>query len=228
MALFERTITTMRKNVLDLDRVSEVLHLDDGSSSEDLLGMRKLLAESVPGARLRTIGDIQFPNRAHHACMMQTWHDLVSPADFVFHCEDDWEFTSGGKLISAAIELMEAAPAIGQVGIWRKPPTQGIMSLDGIRYWEWQHDPMMEFRHRLQHEDDIDPAWPHFSLRPSIIRCETLRRVGNFQQERFFEHAFARRWTGLGWKTVFLAAKHCFHQAPGPGRSAYDIAGTLR
>lgn len=228
LALFERTIKSLHQHVHDLHRVDEVLHIDDSSSPDDLMHMRHLFRELLSGARLRSITETNFPNLAHHACMMQKWHDLVSPADFVFHCEDDWEFFQGGSLISDAIELMNADSSIGQVGLWRKPPTNGIKVLGIIRYWEWNHQPSIGFRHRLQDEDEIDPAWPHFSLRPSIIRGETLRRVGNFPMRQFFEHVYAIRWTELGWKTAFLATKHCFHQATGPGQSAYEMGGTLR
>jgi len=228
LALFERTIQTLHQHVHDLNRVDEVLHLDDSSSPADLMRMRNRLGELLPGAKLRFITETCFPNPAHHACMMQKWHDLVAPGDFVFHCEDDWEFIQGGNLISDAIVLMNANPAIGQVGLWRKPPAAGIKELETIRYWEWHHEPSITFRHRSHHEDEIDPAWPHFSLRPSLVRCEALRRVGNFSIQRHFEHAYAIRWTELGWKTAFLATKHCFHQATGPGQSAYEMGGTLR
>lgn len=228
LALFERTLLTLREHVHDLDCVDEILHLDDGSDDGDLQRIHGLFSQVIPQARLRSITEWRFPNRAHHACMMQTWHDLVSPADFVFHCEDDWEFRTGGNLISQALELMSADPAIGQVGFWRKPPPEQILSLGHIRYWRWRHDPAAEFIHRAQDEDDIDPAWPHFSLRPGLIRCEALRKTGNFQQERFFEHAFAKRWTAVGCTTVFLAEKCCFHQAPAKGQSVYEQAETLR
>ena len=228
LPLCERTIKSLRCHVHDLDRVNEILHLDDGSSADDLLRMRDLFAEAFPRSKLRSFAESRFPNLAHHACMMQKWHDLASPADYVFHCEDDWEFVEGGNLISDAIVVMNANPAIGQVGLWRKPPQENIRVMGEVSYWVWRHDPSQGFVHRLQHEDDIDPAWPHFSLRPSIIRCEALRRSGNFQVQRFFEHAYAVHWTELGWNTAFLARKHCVHQAPGPAQSVYALAGTLR
>lgn len=226
--LFERTLRSLGKHVSDLDKVSEVLHLDDSSSREDLDRMRELFTGVWPDTTVRCLAEFKFLNRAHHACMMQTWHDLVTPADYVFHCEDDWEFTAGGNLITDAVALMESHPHIGQVAFWRKALADRIIEHEGIRYWEWAHDPLAEFVHRSQDEDDVDPAWPHFSLRPSVIRCEALRRTGNFQQLRFFEHAFAKRWTDAGIVTVFLAEKYCFHQAPGGGQSVYEQLGTLR
>ncbi len=228
LPLFERTLRSMGQHVGDLDRITGILHLDDGSSPEDVKRMQHLFSEVLPGVPLRTIDDFRFGNRAHHAHIMKTWHDLVSPADWVFHCEDDWEFTRGGPLLGSAIELMDAESSVGQVGFWRKPPESGIEEIGGVRCWKWYHDATVEYVPRAQEEDDIDPAWPHFSLRPCVIRCEALRAVGTFIQDRHFEYHYATRWTARGWETAFLAEKHCRHLAPGPGQSVYEISGTLR
>lgn len=190
--------------------------------------MRTLLRNLIPSAQLIEVADIPFPNAYHHATMMQIWYEQVKVDDYVFHCEDDWEFTIGGPVITEAIILMDAHREIGQVGLSRKPPETGIQDHEGIRYWIWPHDPTLTHEHVGLHEDYIDPSWPHFTLRPSIIRCEALRKVGNFGRVEKFEHAYARRWAAAGYKTAHLAKKYCFHQAPLPHQSAYAINGTWR
>lgn len=228
LACTDRTIRSLSEWVTGLNRITHLLHLDDGSSPEDRLQMRRLLRERIPSAQLTEVADIPFPNARHHATMMQIWHEQVKDDDYVFHCEDDWEFIAGGPVITEAIALMEAYPEIGQVGISRKPPETGIQVHEGIRFWIWPHDPTLTHEHVGLHEDYIDPSWPHFTLRPSIIRCEALRKVGNFGRVEKFEHAYARRWAAAGYKTAHLAKKYCFHQAPLPHQSAYAINGTWR
>jgi len=225
---FERTIRSIAKQIKDMGLISEIIHFDDGSDQDDLLRMKAVFKKLFPEIRVRRFFDIPFPHNRHHAGIMQMWFAEISRFDYVFHCEDDWEFIDGGHLISQSIRLLEAFPEIGQVGVWRKPPDADIRTHDSITYWVFPHDPSLVFDHCWQHEDMIDPAWPNFSLRPAVMRVSAVKSTGNFGRVDNFEFSYARRWTEAGFKTAFLARKYCRHLASEWEDSAYFINRTDR
>ena len=47
--------------------------------------------------------------------------------------------------------------------------------------------------------------WPHYSFRPSIIKFDAIKEIGNFNTEnQFFEMDYANKYTNKGFTSIFL------------------------
>jgi GR25 family glycosyltransferase involved in LPS biosynthesis len=54
--------------------------------------------------------------------------------------------------------------------------------------------------------------WPHFSLRPSLLRARVVRELDGFDVEaEHFELVFERRYTERGCRSAFFDSIHCLH-----------------
>ncbi len=75
--------------------------------------------------------------------------------------------------------------------------------------------------------------WPHFSLRPSLLRTAAVAEVGSFDEDApHFELDFAHRYVAAGWSSAAFDDVTCVHLGPlttdrGPDRApnAYDLNG---
>jgi hypothetical protein len=220
--LAKTTMESLKKHVIDLDRITKILHIDGGSSQFDYDVMNLSLRNLVPTARVVEIKNVEFPDNIQHAYLMQLWKKEIENDDYIFHCEDDWEFIDSGKIISDSIEIMESYPEIGQVGVWRKLPDVPTHDLRGISYWKWTYDPSGVHIHRPMGPEEIDIHWPGFCFPPSIIRGKSLKDTGNIERVSNFEIAYAHKWEKCGYKMAYLVNKYCRHIGGG-GNSAYSL-----
>jgi hypothetical protein len=139
----------------------------------------------------------------------------ASGAKWWVHLEDDWDFVVKRDYIGDAIACLESYPHLGQV-MFNVNYAQKADDLDGIvgdkvlddHFSEHVYQPDTPFPYRNAH------YWPHFSLRPSLIRVQALEKVeGDFScpPHAFFELDFARRWTAAGLRTGFFRVITCLH-----------------
>jgi GR25 family glycosyltransferase involved in LPS biosynthesis len=79
--------------------------------------------------------------------------------------------------------------------------------------------------------------WPHFTLRPSLMRTDAMQAVGRFDDRvEDFELEFAHRYQRHGWHTAFFDEVHFLHigklttdpVGSGAAPSAYDLTGRIR
>jgi hypothetical protein len=149
---------------------------------------------------------------------MREWFARLE-GEFIFHCEDDWEFIARDEILTHALTVLKAKPRIGQVGISNKTLNEPILYADGVEYWTYPYN-RRPFVHGQQR------SWPHFTLNPSVIRVAAIKRVGNFSEMSNFEFRYGLRWLSAGFRTAFLNRKYVVHI--GNEKSAYSLNHTGR
>jgi hypothetical protein len=241
--LFERTVNSFLHCCSDLGRIGRWICVDNGSSAPDRAWMR----ERYPFFEFIETD----PRRERHADSMNRLLEMVD-SPWWLHLEDDWQFFAVLPYVGQALDILEDDPRIGQVAFNRNYAetlddcrivggeirrTAGA----GLRYRHHVHldrDGPDWKRHlaNLPSGATSNAWWPHFTLRPSLIRTDAARGVGRFEPGGgHFELDFARRWSRAGLCTAFLDGIHCLHigrltsQGPGQGPpSAYELLGDGR
>jgi hypothetical protein len=217
LPLFLKTLNSLVSNCRDLSLITEILVIDDNSIESEIQIMRDAFFKVLPhtGIKFCTSSAI----RGHAAGMQVIFSKLKG--NFLFHCEDDWEFRMDGCPILASLDVLLSDPSIGQVAFSRDSPLAEVqITQTGTRYWLWEYDGSATCilgKHS---------TWPCFTLNPSIIRISALRSVGDFENVSNFEYKYGRRWVGSGFKTAYLEKGFSTHI--GNSISAYLINQTSR
>lgn len=162
-----------------------------------------VLHELCPEARLVGPGH----HLGHHPAVDAMYAEVETP--YVFHNEDDWQF-SRTDFLSSALRLLEAEPAISAV-CFRATADMPLSDADrakivtesigGIRY------------ERL---DALHNQWHGYSFNPHLARKSLWEKVGGFSQfekERHLSRVLRRD----GYHVAFLLPEACRHI--GDGRS---------
>jgi GR25 family glycosyltransferase involved in LPS biosynthesis/glycosyltransferase involved in cell wall biosynthesis len=240
--LFERTVNSFLRCCTDVERIGRWICVDNGSANEDRDRMRELYPffEFV----------YTDPARERHAdSMNRLLRTVASP--FWLHLEDDWQFFWRGAYVERALAILNDDDAIAQVAFNRNygetvecqrivGGAAGLTRSGALRYLVHEHvesdTPDWE-----QHLQSLPAGaltvayWPHFTLRPSLMRTASIKSLGPFDAgpgARHFELEFARRYMAAGLSTAFFDGINCLHTGrltspqPGDGRvSAYELIG---
>lgn len=214
--LFEKTVCSFLNACTDLDLIDRWLCVDDGSSPEDRREMQRLF----PFFEYVWKG----PEERGHARSMNIIRGAVR-TPFLVHLEDDWHFFERRDYVGPAIRILEREPELGQVLFNRNyaevladrdiPGGQLRVSPAGDRYVVHEHhDPGSELYRRLAevHRRPSNVYWPHYSLRPSLLRATVFERVGPFdEQASHFELDYARRYVHARLSSAFFDGVNCLH-----------------
>ena len=237
-ALLEQTVDSFLACCDDVDRIDRWICIDDGSDPTD----RVALADRYPFIEFiwKDAAD------AGHARSLNRLRDLVD-TPWWLHLEDDWRFVVPGPHITRAIEILDDDPALGQV-LFNRCYAETPADLDlsggsihhtpsGARYWRQEH---LEGDAFAAHLAALPPGgrsnawWPHYSLRPALLRTASVLAVGPYDEAAdHVELDFARRYVAAGLRSAAFDEVTCVHTGPltserGPQRepNAYDLAGT--
>lgn len=218
LELFQRTMRSIQAHWLGPGtvksprdpRVLEWVVVDDNSSEEDRVRMVWEFGSWV------TFVFKGPATRGHvHSMNLLLQRVRASGATWWLHLEDDWEFQPPAQdYISKGIRCLTTHPHVHQVLFnlnYAESPealthVRGDKPLDA-EFSEHVHVLGVEFPYRNHH------YWPHFSLRPSLVRVDALAAVpGDFTSPRaFFEQDFARKWTLAGLRSAFFRQVCCIH-----------------
>ena len=95
---------------------------------------------------------------------------------------------------------------------------------------EREKDKYVEYFRTKVTDDVPNPSgsvyWPHFTLRPSLIRSEIWKDLGPFYEgegKGHFEKRFAERYVEQGWKTAFLDKIYCLDLGYDKTKNAYVL-----
>jgi GR25 family glycosyltransferase involved in LPS biosynthesis/tetratricopeptide (TPR) repeat protein len=239
-ALFERTVNSFLRCCTDLERIGRFVCVDNGSADLDRARMR----ERYPFFEF-VLTD---PEAERHAESMNRILELVQSPHWI-HLEDDWQFFWRGPYVERALAVLADDEAIAQVAFNRnygetledRATAGGTVRrtrADGRRYRVHDHlDPETpawhEYLESLPAGVLTAAYWPHFTLRPSLMRTAALKRVGSFVGGGgHFELEFARRYAAAGMQTAFFDQINCLHtgrltsqEGSGPAQSAYELVG---
>jgi glycosyltransferase involved in cell wall biosynthesis len=233
--LFAQTVNSFLNCVTDLDRVHRWVCVDDGSSPAD----RARMQEQYP------FFEFIWKDRADagHARSMNLLRDTVDTT-YWLHLEDDWHFFVPGAHIGRAIDVLTTDGHLGQV-LFNRTYAEALADRDlvggvvdhprgGPRHWIQEHfegDALAAYFAALPPGARTNAWWPHFSLRPSLMRTSMIHDLGPFDETAdHFELDYARHYTAAGHRTAGFDDIMCLHLGPltsdrGPERApnAYDL-----
>lgn len=215
--LFTGTVCSFLNACEDLDLVDRFLCVDDGSSEEDRAEMRRLFPffEFV----------FKGPSGRGHARSLNLVRDAVT-TPFLLHLEDDWHFFARRPWVGPALEILDEEPELGQV-LFNRNFAETLEDrlipggfrrrtrAHGHRYVVHEHHPPESEAYRRFQESHGRPSnawWPHYSLRPSVLRTGVLSRLGPFDESGgHFELEYARRYAAAGFRSAFFDGVFALH-----------------
>ncbi|MEP7274398.1 MAG: glycosyltransferase family 10, partial [Acidobacteriota bacterium] len=238
--LFERTINSFLNCCSDRELIGRWICIDTGSSSHD----RSMMKEKYPFFEFVFKG----PEDRTHVGSMNILLDMIS-SPYWLHLEDDWQFIVTDNYITKSLGILEDERNLGQV-LFNRNYGETLESRTihgghvkrtaetGIRYRVHEYiptdSPEYEVYLRSLAPDSTSNAWwPHYSLRPSLLRMSAIRKVGAYDSESgHFELDFAHRYTALGYSSAFLDSINALHigrltsERGHAGKpNAYDLMG---
>lgn len=240
--LFRRTVNSFLNCCLDAKRVTRWICVDDGSDPADLAD----LATEFPFMEFHT-GTVT--GGTGHTFSMNYILGLLNEGLWI-HLEDDWEFIYEDSYISRAIDVFDGFPDVAQI-LFNLNYGEDIIDSDLVggfsnrdhkdrEFWIHQHiNPSSEayndFLNQYPAGTLSNVWWPHYSLRPSILRVSEVKSIGTFAEKHSnFELDFATRYTAAGLRTAFLYRLACLHigkkirDADENKKSAYELNNVSR
>ncbi len=201
--LLVRSMDSFLAACSDVERIGRFVCIDDGSSHAD----REAMAARYPFFEFiwKTLAD------RGHARSMNTLRDTVR-STYWLHLEDDFQFFERRDYVTEALAILDHEPTVGQV-LFNRGYAEDLdgRNIDagelrnltgGVRYWmhvcDWSAGVPPPGRRSVAY-------WPHFSLRPSLMRTDAIRAVGTFDESPIhFEREFAERYFQRGGRSAFL------------------------
>jgi tetratricopeptide (TPR) repeat protein len=228
--LFEKTVNSFINSCRDLQLIDHYLCVDDNSSEDDRNKMTKLYPffEYV----------FKNENEKGHYKSMNIIYNKINEynIDYILHLEDDWHFIEQKAYTEDALDIFNSNAQIGQVlfninyiEIERhKQKISGghlLKSNTGRSYIVHEHYEVNtpeyeEFVKR--HGSGMCCYWPHFSFRPSIIKCDVLKKIGPFINTPHFEMQYAKEYIEHGYKSAFFDTFSCIHI----GKKTWESSGS--
>ena len=203
LELFVRALDSFLVACTDIERIERFVCIDDGSSQADRDAMR----ERYPFFEFILKSDAE----RGHARSMNSLRETVR-SKYWLHLEDDFQFFEPRAFIAEGCAILEREPDVAQV-LFNRGYAEDTQDRNvdagqlrffpsGARYWihvyEPEPAPARLGRRSLS-------FWPHFSLRPSLMRTERILAVGQFDESPIhFEREFAERYTQQGNRSAFL------------------------
>lgn len=215
--LFTKTINSFINCCQDLEKIDKWLCVDDNSSEEDREKMKKL----YPFFEFVWKG----PEEKGHVESMNIIYEKISEYQYNLHMEDDWNFFEPRKYLTDAITILSSNDEFGQLLFNRNYAERarcrniagGILQREGdVRYLIHEHyqrdtPEWLEFNRKYANRSNC-MYWPHYSLRPSVLKVSALKKVGRFINETgHFEMDYAKRYFALGFRSAFLDTISCYH-----------------
>lgn len=175
LELFKKTMNSFINCCKDIHLITHWICVDDNSSSED----RKEMQELYPFFTFY----FKNPFNKGHANSMNLILQNVQTS-YLLHMEDDWEFFSQQFYIQQAIEILNEDEKIGQVLFnknYTEIPTEIIGGIPkrtqfGFRYYLHDYEPDLNTFTSKYGNGPNCGYWPHYSLRPSLLRTNILKR----------------------------------------------------
>lgn len=183
---FYRTSHSLLVNCTDLDRVSQVLIVDHGSSQLDIQRMLSIWPKAT---------FISWQGEE----ISQKWDTLFSniSTNYAFLMQDDWEFVRGGDIISLGLKIMEKDEAIKQVWLRYFPCPVVRHKALAYRLHMFRGDEVFG-----SPPDDYDSHWPGFTLNPSITDIRAVKALMPWPVGRKVERAMSLRWHLAGYRVA--------------------------
>lgn len=217
--LFKRSIDSFLLNCKDTHLIDEWLIVDDGSSVEDLQKM----AMCYPYMKIY----VKSPNEKGHSNSMNIIKEFSKDYEYVYHMEDDHEYIRPDSYITKCMRVLSLSDKYGQCLVnknYMEDQSEENITVHGLFkksddlvYYEHEHYTNQEEKKVLYDKYFPDGKakehmyWPHYSLRPGLIKVSVLKDVGQFNNVVNFENEYAQRYFQKGYRTCFLNELSCVH-----------------
>ena len=208
--LFVQTVNSILNQWTDFDRVDYWFCVDDNSSEEDRIEMKK----KYP------FFDYYFKTsdeRGHLESMNIIWNRLneLRPKYWI-HIEDDFLFVDKMNYITKAIEgltiladqnVKQILFNRGYAELFIDYRICGLISSKSQDFCIHDYQPNQKFPYFNHYH------WPHYSFRPSLTDTESILSIGNYDcgKGTFFERVYALKWTNMGFKSAFFSKITSIH-----------------
>ena len=133
--------------------------------------------------------------------------------EYIFHCEDDWEFFTNG-FIEKSLEILQNDKKIFTVWLREYCTEKRYVKRNGHRICT---DLINNSYYKLQCFKERDNIWNGFTFNPGLRRLSDYKIVGPYS-EIMFEHsggceeALSRKYFELGFYCVITNNHHGFVQ----------------
>lgn len=216
-SLFEKTINSLINCLEDIDMVDSWFCVDDNSSDEDRIKMKEL----YPFFEFY----FKTPEEKGHAKSLNIILEKVT-TPYIFHLEDDWLFFNKKQYISECLNVLVENETIGQCLLNKN---YGETMPDLNRIYGGKNVSTSNYTKYILHENPQTEEekkdfytrfdskatcgyWPHFSLRPSLIKKHILNYIGNFNIDNDgFEMLYSQEYRKNGFLSIFLDNINCIH-----------------
>ena len=128
---------------------------------------------------------------------------------YIFHCEDDWEFTKS-DFMKPSLDLLEHVP--DAVMIWLRDPLDVPEIIQSMKPYNSPHRFF-----------DVTRTFPDFTLNfnPGLRRLTDYQEASNYQKIGTLEHHIGRFYYSRNKKILLLGGSP-YYQHIGKGSSSYD------
>lgn len=213
--LFKNTINSFINCCKDLYLIDEWICVDDNSSEEDRIMMKEL----YPFFKFY----FKKKEEKGHPQSMNIIKKMVK-TPYLFHMEDDWNFFVKRDYISECLEVLAQNKNIGQCLINKNYDENGKniikggefkITKSGLRYYihEYVNNKQAEEKWISRHGYGSHcNYWPHYSLRPSLIKTKIFQAIGEYNENvSHFERDYSHRYVSRGYISAFLEGIYCIH-----------------
>lgn len=231
--LFEQTINSFLNSCLDKELISEILVVDDNSSTEDREKMKQLYPYI-------TFIFKDEKNKGHAKSMNIIRNYMISKNyKYQFHLEDDWRFLFKDAFIGKCLSVLMSNNNYGQCllnknyseedelykyvgGTLKELNEMDKLNFNNIKYYEHEYYQGTELENKMRENYGRNTCyyWPHFSLRVGITKVDVYKNIGEFNETvSHFEREYAFRYVNKGYITTYLDTLFCRHL----GRKTWEI-----
>jgi GR25 family glycosyltransferase involved in LPS biosynthesis len=214
--LFEKTMNSFLNCCEDLDLIDTWICVDDNSSEEDRIKMRR----NYP------FFDFYFKNiegKGHPQSMNIIRDETKTP--YLFHMEDDFKYFVKKRYISLCLDVLTQSDTIKQCLINKNyAETEidvrikgGIPCVTGnsTKFSIHEHCPDEKSYKAFFEKYGMCANcayWEHFSFRPSLIKTEIFKTLGPFSiTAPHFERDYSCKYKNKGYVSAFLEGIYNLH-----------------
>ena len=214
--LFSKTINSFINCCDDVLKIDKWVCVDDNSSEEDREKMKKLYP----------FFNFIFKSEEDkgHVKSMNIIFKEIQEYNYVCHMEDDWQFFEKREYLTQSINILESDNKLGQLLFnvnyaqrehCRKIAGGFVKYYNNLRYVEHEYYPKgKEYDDYIERNrgNSTQAYWPHYSLRPSVLKVNVLKEIGDYKNETgHFEMDYANRYVKNGYKSAFLDTVCSYH-----------------
>lgn len=191
--LLKRTIDSFNK--FNTYPITDFIIVDDSGNSKVHQEIKKYYSDYNLILELK--------NRGQIICIDDAYSKVKTL--YIFHCEDDWEFTKSG-FIEPSLKILEQEKTIMQIWIlWgnKHPVEPEVFKAGDIQYRLLGHD--------------INNWWHGFTFNPGLRRLSDWQKIGPYMkigiydESRLKECEIGQEFYKQGYRAAILNDEYCHH-----------------